>query len=480
VIVFVMVGLPLLAAGISALVPRRVGSAVTCASSVAAAALALEIARIVVERGALIVLPGWIEVDGLGALIVVLVSLVGVTTSLFSWGYMAGHETGGSPAAYFANFNLFLFSMLAVPVLAEPNVTWIAVEHTTLLSVFLVAFEGTRAALEASWKYVVLTLSGAAVALLGFLLLYAVYQGAGGTGHYTWQALLRAAPRMDPSLALLAFLLVLVGLGTKVGLAPLHTWLPDAHSQAPSPVCALLSGVETSAVLYVILRLLPVLRAVPGSGADRWAEGAGLLSAVVAAFLLLQVSDYKRLFAYSTVEHMGIILFGAALATSATGFAASFQLVTHAFTKSFCFLAAGMVLTATGTTRVDHVRGLTRRSPIAAGALLLGALAIGGAPPFAVFLSELTLIRGGLAAGDYLSVAALVGVLGLAFIGILVPLHRMAFSGSPDEDETRHRSLPRTCVAAVALAAIPVLVLGVYVPPPVHALLARAAALVAR
>jgi hydrogenase-4 component F len=477
-IVLALLALPLLAAAVSAFGSRRLASAATCLASVLEVGLAVDVARVDLSRTSLVVARGWIEVDGLGALILVLVSAVGVTAALFSWGYMQNHGGGRrATAAYFGNFNLFLFSMLAVPVLAEPNLTWIAVELTTLLSVFLVAFEGTRDALEASWKYVVLTLAGAAIALLGFLLLFAAYRSAGAAGRYTWSTLLSAAPGMDPRLGLLAFLLVLVGLGTKVGLAPLHTWLPDAHSQAPSPVCALLSGVETSAVLYVVLRLLPVLRAIPGSGADRWAEGAGLLSAAVAAFLLLQVTDYKRLFAYSTVEHMGIILFGAALATSATGFAASFQLVTHAFTKSFCFLAAGAVLAVTGTTRVEDIRGLAGRSPLVAAALLLGGLAIGGAPPFAVFLSELTLIRGGLAGGHYVAVALLVAVLGLAFIGILVPLHRMAFA-PPSGETVEHRRLPATCLAAVGRAAIPVLVLGVYVPPPVHALLARAAALV--
>ena len=208
---------------------------------------------------------------------------------------------------YYANYNLFIFSMLAIPVMAEPTLVWIVVELTTLCSALLVSFENTREALEAAWKYVVLSLMGAAMALFGFLVLFAAMQAAGG-GIYTWEGLVAAAPSMPPVLLQTAFLMILIGLGTKAGLVPMHTWLPDAHSQAPSPVCALLSGVETTAILYVILRLFPVMKAAPNSHAETWALVLGLISVGTAAFLLLQVRDYKRMFAFSTVEHMGIIL----------------------------------------------------------------------------------------------------------------------------------------------------------------------------
>ena len=303
----------------------------------------------------------WVAVDGLSALILLLIAFVATTAAIFSVGYMA-HENlkPGKLRLYYANFNLFVFSMLAIPVLAEPTLVWIVVELTTLCSALLVSFDNTREALEAAWKYVVLSLMGAGFALFGFLVLFAAMQASGSSGAYTWAGLIAAAPTMPPVLMQTAFLLILIGLGTKVGLVPMHTWLPDAHSQAPSPVCALLSGVETTSILYVILRLFPVMQAAPGSHAETWALVLGLISVGTAAFLLLQVSDYKRMFAFSTVEHMGIILTAVGLGASAADYGAMQQIVSHCVTKSFCFFAAGAVLLAVGT-RAN--RGRARTDP---------------------------------------------------------------------------------------------------------------------
>ena len=338
----------------------------------------------------------WIAVDGLSALILLLIAFVATTAAIFSVGYMA-HENlkPGKLRLYYINYNLFVFSMLAIPVLAEPTLVWIVVELTTLCSALLVSFENTREALEAAWKYVVLSLMGAGMALFGFLVLFAAMQASGSDGAYTWNGLIAAAPTMPPVLLQTAFLLILIGLGTKVGLVPMHTWLPDAHSQAPSPVCALLSGIETSAILYVILRLFPVMQASPNSHAETWALVLGLISVGTAAFLLLQVQDYKRMFAFSTVEHMGIILTAVGLGASVAGYGAMQQIVSHCVTKSFCFFAAGAALMAVETREIAAVRGLIRQSPVAGAALVFGGLAITGAPPMAVFLSEFSILKAG-------------------------------------------------------------------------------------
>ena len=306
-----------------------------------------------------------------------------------------GNLKQGKLRLYYTNFNLFVFSMLAIPVLAEPTLVWIVVELTTLCSALLVSFENTREALEAAWKYVVLSLMGAGMALFGFLVLFAAMQASGSNGAYTWNGLIAAAPTMPPVLLQTAFLLILIGLGTKVGLVPMHTWLPDAHSQAPSPVCALLSGIETTAILYVILRLFPVMHAAPNSHAETWALVLGLISVGTAAFLLLQVRDYKRMFAFSTVEHMGIILTAVGLGASVAGYGAMQQIVSHCVTKSFCFFAAGAVLLAWKHAKSPPVRGLIRQSPLAGAALVFGGLAIAGAPPLAVFLSEFAILKAG-------------------------------------------------------------------------------------
>ncbi len=429
----------------------------------------------------------WIAVDGLSALILALIALVATTAAIYSVGYMEhGHLAPRKLRLYYANYNLFVFSMLAIPSLAEPTLVWIVVELTTLCSALLVSFENTREALEAAWKYVVLSLMGAGVALLGFLTLFASMQ-AGGGGTYTWAGLVDVAPRMPPLLLQTSFLLILVGLGTKVGLVPMHTWLPDAHSQAPSPVCALLSGVETTAILYVILRVLPVVQAVPGAHATTWALVLGLISVGFAAFLLLQVHDYKRLFAFSTVEHMGIILTAVGLGASAADYGAMQQVVTHSVTKSFCFFAAGATLLAVQTRDIAAVRGLIRRSPAAGAALILGGLAITGAPPLAVFLSEFAILKAGLQQGQYIATALLAAFIAIAFFGVMLHLNRMVF-GAENADDAHERAepntarfvLPRSCSVALVLAAVPMLVLGIYVPEPLHKLLAMAAATLTR
>jgi len=369
-------------------------------------------------------------------------------------------------------------------VLAEPTLVWIVVELTTLCSALLVSFENTHEALEAAWKYVVLSLMGAGMALFGFLVLFAAMQAAGG-GAYTWEGLVAAAPSMPPALLQAAFLLILIGLGTKTGLVPMHTWLPDAHSQAPSPVCALLSGVETTAVLYVILRLFPVMKAAPNSHAEGWAVVLGLISAGTAAFLLLQVRDYKRMFAFSTVEHMGIILTAVGLGASAAGYGAVQQIVSHSLAKSFCFFAAGAVLLAAGTREIAAVRGLIRKSPAVGAALVFGGLAITGAPPLAVFLSEFSILKAGLAQGRYLATGLLAVFIVIAFFGVMLHINGMVFGAGeearplpldPRPSTLNPFRLPLSCGLALIVAAVPVLVLGVYIPEPLHALLTQAAA----
>jgi hydrogenase-4 component F len=422
-----------------------------------------------------VTLPNWIVVDGLSALVLLLISFVGVMAAFFSSGYMrpSAHEPKRL-RLYYANYNLFVFSMLAIPVLAEPTLVWIVVELTTLCSALLVSFENTREALEAAWKYVVLSLMGAAVALLGFLVLFAALR-AGGDGTYTWEGLVAAAPHMPPLLLQTAFVLILVGFGTKVGLVPMHTWLPDAHSQAPSPVCALLSGVETTTVLYVILRLFPVLKNAPGSHVEEWALTFGLISTGTAAFLLLQVRDYKRMFAYSTVEHMGIILVAAGLGSSAAQYGALYQALGHTLTKSFCFFAAGAALLTVGKREIASVRGLIHTSPAAGASLLVGGLAIAGAPPFAVFLSEFSIVRAGLSNGRHLAMGLLVAFVAIGFFGILLHVNRIVF-GQANGDFQPPIRLPSACIATLVLAGLFVLAFGIYLPEPVHRLLLLGAA----
>lgn len=500
-ILILLLALPLLAAALSAVLPmRRAAQSATAVSALATLFLAIVVALRVAAgnvvsssslRTSLSSTPGFLAADGLSALIVVLVALIGATAAIYSWGYMERTcaEHPGRLRIYYANYNVFLFAMFAIPLTAEPTLVWIFVELTTLSSALLVSFENTREALEAAWKYVTLSLMGAGIALLGFLMLFAAREAAGSAA-YSWTGLLAAAPRMPASLIATAFLLILVGFGTKVGLVPLHTWLPDAHSQAPSPICALLSGIETTSVLYVILRLLPILRASPAAVVAQWIPTFGLVSVGVAAFLLLQVRDYKRLFAFSTVEHMGIILVAAGLGSGAARYAALYQIVCHTITKSFCFFAAGSAVLTVKTREIASVRGLIRESRAAAASLLLGGLAIGGAPPLAVFLSEFSILKAGFAQGRYALMALLALFIAIAFFGILLHINQMVFGATgnskaalgpacepevPRAEAVVHSThaapLPRTCLAMLVLGGALVILLGVYLPSPIDHLL---------
>lgn len=465
-----------LAAMLLSLLPlgKRFPAAVTLFAAIVSLALTIGSALRVASERELVAIAGWVQLDGFGATLLLLVTFLSATAALFSWGYIALHEHDVRRVrSYFAHFNLFTFSLALVPVLSQPALVWIAVEFTSVFSVLLVAFDNTHTALEAAWKYIALMFMGAAIALLGFFVLFWAQEQAGG-GHYSWDGLRAVAPHMPPVLVMTAFVLILVGLGVKVGFVPLHTWLPDAHSQAPAPVCALLSGIKTTNSLYVILRLVPLL---PVARVDIAMQVIGLLSAGVAAFLLLQVRDYKRLFAYSTVEHMGIIFVAVGFGGGATGgsYAALLQIVSHSLTKSFCFLAAGATLLVVGTREIAAVRGLIRTSAVAGTALLVGALAIGGAPPFGVFLSEFSIFRVGLEQGHYVATALLVVFITIAFFGIMLHVNRMVFGQSSQAPALPPVKLPFTCVLTLMLAAIPMLVLGVYQPRSLHELLTVAA-----
>ena len=469
-----ILALPLLAALLSSIRHLRLyASAITIVSASACFALAVYVSAQVIERGRVVALPGWFEADGLSALMLVLVSFVVALASIFAHGYMQHGHDEGRLWWFYGNYNLLAFALLAVPSLAEPNLVWVAVELITLFSVLLVGFDNTSNALEAAWKFAVLTIMGAPIALLGFFLLFWAYRSTTGGAWETWEGLRLAAASMDPNLLKLSFLLVFVGFGTKSGLAPMHTWLPDAHSQAPTPVCAVLSGVKTTVPLYVILRFLSVILASPAARVGNWMIVLGLVSVGIAAFLLIQVRDYKRMFAFSTVEHMGIILTAAGMATQASDFGAVSQILNHAITKSLCFYVAGAMLLILSTREIASVRGLFRVSPFAGGALVLSSLAIAGAPPFPIFLSELSILSAGVHAGHKVVVAVLGVLIVVAFVAILSHVNRMVM-GKPAA-QVSAGVLPASCRFTVWAAAVPVVLLGVYVPVPVHHLLQLAA-----
>jgi hydrogenase-4 component F len=468
-----IVALPALAAVLCWLPPfRKVGWNITVVCQCVEFGLAAFIASKVIAEARITAAAGWFEADGLSALTLVIVTFVCALAAIYAGGYMR-HSSKGKLWRFYAMYNLLSFALVAVPSQAGPNLAWVAMELVTLFAVLLVGFENTAGALEAAWKFSVLTIMGAPIALLGFLILFWAWHSAGHAQRDTWDALQAAAPAMSPALLKLSFLLVFIGFGTKTGLAPMHTWLPDAHSEAPTPICAVLSGVKTSVPLYVILRFLGVVLASRGARMGEWMVVFGLISVAIGAFLLLQVHDYKRMFAYSTVEHMGIILAAAGMASRASDFGAVFQLLNHAITKSLCFYVAGIVLLTVGTREIKSVRGLLRVSPFAGAVLIFCALAIAGAPPFPIFLSEFSILSAGMRDGHAVAVSILAALIVLAFVGLMLQVNRMTF-GRPERLDVQV-GVPRTCRIAVLAAVVPVAVFGIYVPGPVHSLLLLAA-----
>jgi hydrogenase-4 component F len=473
-----------LGAAIICAIPRfeRLALALTSVACWVVFGLTVDAMNQVLRSGVLVAVPHWIEMDGFAVLMELIVAFVAATAALYSWGFVAATEREPRRIrAFSVSLNLFVASLLAVPLMVEPGAAWIAVGATTLFSVLLVSFENTREALEAAWKYMTITLVGATIALIGILMLFWGMSSVHGSD-FTFAGLSTIASRMPIALVAVSFVFILVGFGAKVGLVPMHTWLPDAHSQAPSPICAMLSGVETSVALYVILRLLPVFRTHTSLHVETWLVTTGLLSLGVAAFLLLQTHDYKRLFAFSTIENMGIILIAVGIGTAASTSGAAWQIVTHAVTKSFCFYAAGATLAISGTRLIAESGALLDRSRFAASMLYIGAFAIAGAPPFSLFLSELAIARSGIAAAHDGVILLTLFFIAVAFFGVLGRIMRVIL-GSPrprQKGNERTHALMWPSQAALVIACVPVVVLGVWVPSPLATLFALASQVLTR
>jgi hydrogenase-4 component F len=477
---------PLLACGICLITPARGWMELV---TVAATALDLILAGVAAHQVMLVghfgELSDWLYVDALSILTVLVIAFVGFTSALYSLGYLREDMreqdvTQGEGLRhlrrYYVLFNLFLFSMLVVPVSNSLGVLWIAIEGTTLASLFLVSFYRTGEALEAAWKYVIIGSVGIALALFGTILAYySAVQVLGSTYDLNWSVLAPVAARLNPSVMRLAFLFIVVGYGTKAGLAPMHTWLPDAHSEAPSPISALLSGVLLNCAMYGILRFYAL--AVPSLGhayPTALLLTFGLLSLIIAALLIFRQRDYKRLLAYSSVEHMGIISIGVAFGGPLGLYGALLQILNHAITKSLMFFASGQVLLKYETKRIDRVSGVIKLMPITGMLLIVGGLALTGSPPFGVFISEFSILSAGFRQGFLLPAIVMLALIALIFIGFLSFLNRMVFGKPPTEvkpGETSYASL-----LAMGLSVLLVVGLGVFIPAPLSDLLHQAAA----
>jgi hydrogenase-4 component F len=457
-----ILAVPALAAALLALLPDdRTAARLNVGATLLTLACALLLLARRPEAGAFLI------VDDLNVVFIVLNTFVGFTTSVFSASYIAHElETGRLTPAYLrfyhAMYQTLMFAMDLALLSNNIGLMWVAVELATLTTVLMVGIYRTPAALEAAWKYFILGSVGIALALFGTILVYLAARSAVGEGleAMAWSVLVERAGGFDPALLNLAFVFLLLGYGTKVGLVPLHAWLPDAHAEGPTPISAVLSGLLLNVALFAVLRFKTIMSANPGALAPGpLMVSLGLLSVLFASFMLYRRQDIKRLFAYSSIEHMGIITFAFGMGGPLANFAGLLHMTLHSLTKSAIFFCVGHIAQVKGTQRMAEIRGLTVSHPVLGWGLVLGVVAIAGLPPTGIFMSEFLVVSSTFARQPVLAV--LLGLSLLVALGaLLLRLNGLAF-GDP------HGSLQasRASYAPVFAHLLLVLAAGVWLPP---------------
>ncbi|MFE7276109.1 proton-conducting transporter membrane subunit [Streptomyces sp. NPDC057623] len=417
------------------------------------------LAAAVIDDGPQAAYSGLLRGDALTAWMLLVIGAVAVVACGSAPAYLAGERAAGrahhgTEWRYHALVQAFLAAMCLAVVTANLGVLWVAIEATTIVTAFLVGHRRTRTSVEAAWKYVVICSAGIALAFLGTVLIYYAARQAGIAEAWAldWPTLVARADRLDPAVTRLGITLIILGFGAKAGLVPLHAWLPDAHSQAPAPVSALMSGVLLSVAFAAILRYRVIADAALGPDFTRvLLTGIALLTLALAAGLLLAQRDYKRMLAYSSMEHMSLIALAAAIGSPLALSAALLHIAGHGLAKSVAFCASGRILHLTGTTRIGRIRGLFAQAPVSAGAFGLAVVALMAFPPFSLFASELGIARAGFAASDALAwatAAALLLVL-IAFAALAARTARMLLGPGEPTGESPYMLWP----LAVGLAA---------------------------
>jgi hydrogenase-4 component F len=413
----------------------------------------------------------YLQIDDLNIVFIVLTTFVALTTSVFSSSYI-GHEleTGRLTPTflrfYHAMYQALMFAMNLALVANNIGLMWVAIEMATLTTVLMVGIYRTHEALEAAWKYFILGSVGIALALFGTILVYLAARPVVGEGldGMVWTVLVEHASAFDPALLNVAFVFLLLGYGTKVGLAPLHAWLPDAHAEGPTPISAVLSGLLLNVALYALLRFKILMAANPAAAAPGpLMITLGLISLVFASFMLFRRRDIKRMFAYSSIEHMGIITFAFGMGGPLANFAGLLHMSMHSLTKSAIFFAVGHVAQVKGTQRIADMGGLTVTHPVLGWGLVLGVVAIAGLPPLGIFVSEFLVVTSTFARSPWLAIVLVAGIL-IGLAALFLRLNAIAF-GEPRgaAGETQASFVPMFAHLALVLVA------GIYLPPAIVA-----------
>ena len=422
----------------------------------------------VIREGNLMLAREQFFIDPFNVFLVTLTAFVGFTTALFSRPYMRvelehGRVTPRRLRLYHSMYQLFMATMLVALTTNNLGLLWVAMEAATLSTVLLVTLYRTPASLEAGWKYFILCGVGIAQALFGTILMYVAAEsvlGGEGVNALLWTHLDAVKGQLEPTVIGLAFVFLLVGYGTKVGLAPLHNWLPDAHAEGPTPISAVLSGLLLNVAIYAVVRCKVLVEGSLHSDLpSRMLMGFGLVSVVFASFLLWRQRDIKRLFAYSSIEHMGIVTFAFGMGGQVANFAALLHMTVHSLTKSAIFFSVGHASQKAGSQLMENIRGLITTSPTIGWGLMLGSLAILGMPPFGVFASEFLILTTAMQQQPWATPILLLA-LGVAFAAIFGRVQQMVFG------DTTLKRLPHSPALLPVFAHLAiVLVLGLFIPP---------------
>ena len=421
----------------------------------------------IIEGGPILVWDREFYIDPLNVFLVTLTAFVGLTTSIFSRPYMRverdlGKMTPPRMRLYHSMYQLFNFTMLLALTTNNMGIIWVAMEAATLTTVLLVSVYRTAASLEAAWKYFILCGVGIAQALFGTVLLYMAAEKVLGSegGALLWTNLDAVKGQLDPNIITLAFAFLFIGYGTKVGLVPVHHWLPDAHAEGPTPVSAVLSGLLLNVALYAVLRCKVLTDgALQTHLAGRLMMGFGLLSVVAAVFFLIRQKDAKRMFAYSSIEHMGLITFAFGMGGPIANFAGLLHMTVHSLIKSAIFFAVGHATQKAGTQIMEHIRGLIRVNPTVGWGLMLGSLAILGMPPFGVFASEFLIVTTAMREQPWATPFLLIA-LGVAFAAVFSRVQPMVFG----ESTLQPLAHPPALIPVFVHLGLG-LMLGLYIPP---------------
>jgi len=478
-----LLAVPLLGAMfLAALGARRWAPEANVAFSLATFLAACALTNRVIAEGNLSAAREQFFIDPFNVFLVTLTALVSLTTSLFSRPYMRIERQHGRVKPqqlrlYHSMYQLFIAAMLIALTSNNMGLMWVAMEAATLSTVLLVTLYRTPASLEAGWKYFILCSVGIAQALFGTVLLYFAAEkvlGAEGMTALLWTHLNAVKGQLEPAVLGLAFVFLLIGYGTKVGLAPLHNWLPDAHAEGPTPISAVLSGLLLNVAIYAVVRCKVLVEgSLQSQLPSQMLMGFGLLSVVLAALFLWRQRDVKRLFAYSSIEHMGIITFAFGMGGPVANFAALLHMTVHSLTKSAIFFAVGHASQKAGSQLMDEIRGLITLSPTVGWGLMLGSLAILGFPPFGVFASEFLILTTAMRQQPWATPILLIALV-VAFAAIFGRVQPMVFG------ETTAKRLPHPPALLPVFAHLSlVLLLGVFIPPYLADWYRRAASLIA-